>query len=55
MPSNQTVAALLEWLGVAADRVAVELNQAIVRRRDWEQTQIMAGCELELVEFVGGG
>jgi sulfur carrier protein len=55
VPKNYSVAALLEWLGVASERVAVELNKAIVRRRDWQQTVVTAGSRLEVVEFVGGG
>jgi thiamine biosynthesis protein ThiS len=49
------VAALLAWLGVAGERVAVELNRAIVRKRDWESTVVPDGSQVEIVEFVGGG
>jgi thiamine biosynthesis protein ThiS len=55
VPSNRTVAELLEWLEVACDRVAVELNKSIVRKRDWRQTVVSGGSQLEIVEFVGGG
>ena len=55
VPSDRSVAALLEWLGVASERVAVELNKAIVRKRDWERTLVTAGSQVEVVEFVGGG
>jgi sulfur carrier protein len=55
VPFNRSVAALLEWLGVASERVAVELNKAIVRKRDWERTVVTAGSQVEVVEFVGGG
>ena len=49
------MAELLAWLGVAAERVAVELNKAIVRRRDWQQALVTGGAQIEIVEFVGGG
>jgi sulfur carrier protein len=55
VPLNRTVAELLEWLGVACDRVAVELNKSIVRKRDWRQMVVSGGSQLEIVEFVGGG
>lgn len=55
IPSNRSVAAMLEWLGVASERVAVELNKAIVRKRDWERTPVPPGSQVEVVEFVGGG
>jgi len=42
-------------LGLAADRVAVELNGEIVRRTAWAATQVSGGDRLEVVHFVGGG
>lgn len=50
-----TLAALVEELGLKADRVAVELNQNIVRREDWAGTKLRDGDRLEVVHFVGGG
>jgi sulfur carrier protein len=55
VPVNQPLAALLEYLEIASDRVAVELNRNLVRKRDWGLTIVSAGAELEIVEFVGGG
>ncbi len=55
VPANQCVAALLDWLNVPSDRVAVELNKSIVRRRDWETADVGDGARVEIVEFVGGG
>ena len=55
VPSNQSVSALLDCLRLASDRVAVELNKAIVRSRDWENTTVPNGSHIEIVEFVGGG
>lgn len=54
-PSDCSLAALLVWLEVASERVAVELNKSIVRKRDWENTVVLDGARLEIVEFVGGG
>ena len=50
-----TLAALLEQLGMKADRVAVELNREIVSRQLWPQTRLQSGDRLEIVQFVGGG
>lgn len=55
IPPDQSVAALLCFLSVPADRVAVELNRVIVRKRDWEYTIVPQGAKIEIVEFVGGG
>jgi sulfur carrier protein len=54
-PSGQSVAALLAWLELPSERVAIELNKAIVRKRDWATTQVEDEACIEIVEFVGGG
>jgi thiamine biosynthesis protein ThiS len=54
-PADATVASLLHHIGVQDDRVAVELDRQIVRRSEWETTQIRAGASIEIVQFVGGG
>lgn len=54
-PAGLNVRALLEALGVAPDRVAVELNRSIVRKPDWDNTVVPDGASLEIVQFVGGG
>ena len=50
-----TLSALVEQLGMKADRVAVELNLEIVARADWTATILKDGDKLEIVHFVGGG
>jgi sulfur carrier protein len=55
MPRQQTVATVLEILSLPAERVAVELNKSIVRKREWASTPVADGAQIEIVEFVGGG
>lgn len=55
VPSNLTVRQLLTHLEIDPERVAVELNRAIVRKTNWDSTQVPAGAEVEVVQFVGGG
>lgn len=55
VPPDRSVAQLLEWFQLPPDRVAVELNESIVRKRDWPQTIVTGGSRIEIVEFVGGG
>ena len=50
-----TINDLLAQLGIRGDRVAVEMNRAIVKQPNWANTQISPGAELEIVQFVGGG
>ncbi len=55
VPEGLTLAGLLEWLKLPADRVAVERNLSIVPRDHWTETHMEAGDRLEVVHFVGGG
>lgn len=54
-PEGLTLAALVEHLGMKADRVAVELNLEIIPRPKWQDTLLKDGDKLEIVHFVGGG
>jgi thiamine biosynthesis protein ThiS len=54
-PRGQSVIELLAWLGIDGSRVAVELNRSIVRREDWDKTEVGEGAALEIVQFFGGG
>jgi len=54
-PRGRSVIELLAWLGIDGGRVAVELNRSIVRREDWDKTEVGEGAALEIVQFVGGG
>ena len=55
VPDGLTLAALVDHLGMKADRVAVELNLEIVPRTKWQDTKLKSGDRLEIVHFVGGG
>ncbi|HEX5481543.1 MAG TPA: sulfur carrier protein ThiS [Terriglobia bacterium] len=55
VPEGTTIAGLVEWMKLAADRVAVERNLEIVPRSLWAETRLSAGDRLEVVNFVGGG
>lgn len=50
-----TIAALLEQYELAPQRVAVELNETLIRRAQFEQTTLRAGDRVEIVTLVGGG
>jgi len=54
-PEGASVLALLETLGFAAGRVAVEANGRILRREDFARAILRDGDRLEVVQFVGGG
>ena len=50
-----TLSALLVQLGVDARRVAVEHNLNVIKRPNYDTTQIQEGDQVEIVNFVGGG
>jgi len=50
-----SVAALLASLGLSGERVAVELDRALLRRAEHAATALCGGERLEIVTLVGGG
>jgi len=50
-----SVVDLLETLGLAHRKVAVEHNQDIIPRERYATTRLRAGDVVEVVQFVGGG
>ncbi len=50
-----TVAGLLAHLGLGERRVAVEVNEALVRRAEHGSRVLAGGDRVEIVHFVGGG
>ncbi|MBI4577819.1 MAG: sulfur carrier protein ThiS [Planctomycetes bacterium] len=52
---GQTLAGLLEELGIEATQVAVEWNREVVRRSLLGQRRLAEGDRVEVVRFVGGG
>ncbi len=50
-----TIGALLNELGLDGQRVAVELNRCILKRKEFNKVTVSKGDRLEIVHFVGGG
>ncbi len=55
LPAGTTVSALLEGIGLAARKVAVERNEEIVPRTLYATTVLAEGDAVEIVHFIGGG
>ncbi len=55
LPDGATVSGLLERLQLAGSRVAVEVNQGIVRRAEHAARTLNEGDRVEVVTLVGGG
>jgi thiamine biosynthesis protein ThiS len=54
-PPQTTLLEVVRALNLEPERVAIELNRAIVKRALWSGTAIEGGAEIEIVQFVGGG
>jgi thiazole synthase len=50
-----TVKDLIALLGLSPDRIAVEVNRKIVKKGQWDSTELREGDKVEVVHFVGGG
>jgi sulfur carrier protein len=47
--------ALLDRLRMRRGRVAVEINQAVIPRAQYDAVKLKAGDRVEVINFVGGG
>jgi thiamine biosynthesis protein ThiS len=54
-PATANLIDVVRALELEPERVAVELNRAIVKRDLWASTPLDDGAEIEIVQFVGGG
>lgn len=52
---GQNVTSVLKSRGAMSDNVVVELNNAIVRRENFNQVTFNANDIVEVISFVGGG
>lgn len=55
IPGGLTVEGLLRLLGIEPGRVAVEVNESIVRKAAYAGTPVNEGDRVEVVQFMGGG
>jgi sulfur carrier protein len=55
VPENLTVTTMLQHLGLAEGRVAIERNLEILPRGQWNTTVVQVNDSFEIVHFVGGG
>ena len=55
VPEPLSVDALLARLEIDGRRVAVELNEYVVRKAAYSDTVVKDGDAVEVVNFVGGG
>lgn len=54
-PVGTTLHGVVRSLELEPERLAIELDRAIVKRDLWGSTEVRSGAEIEIVMFVGGG
>jgi len=52
---NISLPELIASLKLKPEQVAIELNEEVVRRAQWESTTLEEADKVEIVHFVGGG
>jgi len=55
LDTPMTVRGIVERFGLGNAACAVEVNRAVVPRRQHEQRQVNDGDQIEIVTLVGGG
>ncbi len=54
-PAALSAGELLTALGIQRERVAVVVNEAVVRRAELDGTALAEGDNIEVITMVGGG
>ena len=55
VPGSLTVLGLLQHMSILPERVAVEINEEIVRKAGYADVLVRDGDRVEVVQFMGGG
>ena len=54
-PSETNIVSVLESLNISSKHIAIEINENLVFRSDWQETNLKDGDKLEIVKAIGGG
>jgi sulfur carrier protein len=52
---NILLSDLLIDLNISTDKIAVEINKNVVRKKDWHSISVNEQDKIEIIHFVGGG
>ena len=55
IPNEVNLSELLKNLSLPSERIAIELNKEVVRKKDWENAKVADADKIEIIHFVGGG
>ena len=54
-PSEINIVSVLESLNISSKHIAIEINENLVFRSDWQETNLKDGDKVEIVKAIGGG
>jgi len=54
-PQKINIVSVLESLDISSKHIAIEINESLVFRSDWQQTTLRDGDKVEIVKAIGGG
>ena len=49
------IVSVLESLNISSKHIAIEINENLVFRSDWQETNLKDGDKVEIVKAIGGG
>ena len=55
MEDQLSLSELVDSLSLKPEQIAIELNQTVIRRGQWQATFLREDDKVEIVHFVGGG
>lgn len=55
VPQDIDIRGLLKHFDLPEQRIAIEINNHVVRRKDWPETAVREADKIEVVHLVGGG
>ncbi|MFL2733144.1 MAG: sulfur carrier protein ThiS [Gammaproteobacteria bacterium] len=55
IPLDLNIYMLLDQLDVQKKHIAIEINENIIFKTDWESTKLEEGDKIEIVKAIGGG
>ncbi len=55
IPEGLNLDELLRHFSMPSQRIAIEMNMSVVRRKDWEKMKVNETDKIEIIHFVGGG
>jgi len=54
-PQEVNIVSIIESLNISSKHIAIEINESLIFRSDWEKTNLKDGDKVEIVKAIGGG